>query len=83
LGQAEKFLFRRLNAFRPYMMESDPVFDRTNVERVLGKTDAKTIDESLFRYALDTFFRLDRTNGSSAKAANAAPDQESIVRSNA
>ncbi len=68
LGQAEKFLFRRLNAFRPYMMESDPVFDRSNVERVLGKSDPKAIDENLFHFALDTFFRIDRANGAAAKS---------------
>jgi hypothetical protein len=69
LDAIERFIYRRLNAFRPYMMERDPVFDRSNVERVLGVEAQPAISGDAIRYALDTFFSEISKNGAEASAA--------------
>lgn len=51
-------VFERVgNAFRPYMISSDPVFDTRNVEAAIGAIHSPVIDDEFLRETMVAFYR--------------------------
>ena len=65
LSPAERFLFRKLTAFRPYMMMSDPIFDRSNARAVSKEATIVTLDKETLHFSFDSFFQQAQGNGGS------------------